>query len=285
MILKTFQTAAEFLQEAQPALEANEAANGLMYGLALRLQLYPERIETPPYLAVVRSAGELQAAALMTPPHNLVVLSIQAETAPEAFDLVARHLAQEHWPVPGVVGPNEPALAFARVWQALTAEPYRLTTHERLYQLDQVIFPPQPAGCMRLAHSADVDLAARWVYDFAVEAVPLEAGSLEEALISTRTKIADQDFYLWEDGAPVALAGRSRSTPHSACIGPVYTPPELRGKGYATALTAALSQRLLDAGKQFTVLFTDLANPISNGIYQKIGYRPVCDFDLYRFEK
>jgi predicted GNAT family acetyltransferase len=285
MILKTFHTAAEFLQEAQPALQANEAANNLMYGLALRLRLYPERIETPPYLAVVRSEGELQAAALMTPPHNLVVLSTQADSAPETFDLVARNLVREHWPVPGVVGPNEPALAFARAWQVLTAEPYRLTTHERLYSLRQVIAPPQPAGCMRLAVGADLDLVAKWVYDFHIEAVPLEAISLEEALISTRAKIADQDFYLWEDGAPLALAGRTRPTPYGMCIGPVYTPPEFRGKGYATALTAALSQRLLDTGKQFTALFTNLANPISNSIYQKIGYHPVCDFDLYRFEK
>jgi predicted GNAT family acetyltransferase len=81
----------------------------------------------------------------------------------------------------------------------------------------------------------------------------------------------------------VALAGRNRSTPHGYCIGPVFTPPQFRGRGYATALTAALSQALLEGGKQFTALFTDLANPTSNSIYQKIGYRPLCDFDEYRF--
>ena len=81
MILKTFQTAAEFLRETQPALEANEAANSLMYGLALRLQRYPERIEIPPYFAVVSGESELEAAALMTPPHNLMVLSARHRKA------------------------------------------------------------------------------------------------------------------------------------------------------------------------------------------------------------
>ncbi len=283
MILKTFKTAAEFLKESRPALEANEAANNLMFGLALRLERYPDRIKTPPYFAVMRRKHELQAAALMTPPHNLVVMSTNPDYSAEAFDLVARSLRNENWPVPGTIGPNEAALSFAKVWSSLTGEPYRLQVHERVYELRKVIPPPQPSGRMRLATRADLDLVARWSHEFMVESLPREAGSLEEALESAKTRIEDQDLYLWEDGQPVSLAGRNRPTPHGICIGPVYTPPALRGKGYATALTAALSQVLLDSGKQFTALFTDLGNPTSNSIYQKIGYRPICDFDLYAF--
>ncbi len=285
MNLEPFATAAEFLATAGPALEAQESANNLMYGLALRLRQFPERIEIPPYYAAVRQGGELQAAALMTPPHNLIVFSDHPASMAQAFDLVARNLYLDHWPVPGVLGPNEPALAFARVWQEITGKAYHLNMRERCYELRQVLFPPQPPGGMRLANAADLELAARWLYDFQHEAVPDEPISMEEALSSVRTKIADQDFYLWEDSEPVALAGRTRPTPHGYVIGPVYTPPEARRKGYATALTAALSQLLLDTGKQFTALFTNLANPTSNSIYQKIGYRPVCDFDVYLFEK
>ncbi len=80
------------------------------------------------------------------------------------------------------------------------------------------------------------------------------------------------------------MAGKSRPTAHGISVGPVYTPPSLRGRGYATALVAELSQHLLDSGYQFTTLFTDLANPTSNSIYQKIGYQPVCDFTEYAFE-
>ena len=72
--------------------------------------------------------------------------------------------------------------------------------------------------------------------------------------------------------------------PHGVTLGPVYTPPPARGKGYATNCTAAVSQLLLDAGWAYCALFTDLDNPTSNSIYQKIGYRPVCDYADYHFK-
>ena len=99
------------------------------------------------------------------------------------------------------------------------------------------------------------------------------------------TKIADRLLYLWDvGGVPVSLAGGTRPGVHCISVGPVYTPPEHRCRGYASACVAALSQHLLDAGWEFCTLFTDLANPTSNSIYQKIGYRPVCDFNEYLFE-
>lgn len=278
-------TAAEFLAIARAALEANEAANNLMYGLALRLEAYPERIQTPPYFAAVQAEGELLAAAIMTPPHNLVVLSTQAAHERAAFERIARDLHENGWLVPGVLGPNQPALAFAQAWQRLTGQTFALAMHERVYELRAVIPPPHPGGSMRPALEADLELAARWMLEFETEAIPQELHSLESTRETVRQKIVDWDFYLWEDGAPVSLAGRTRPTPHGWTVGPVYTPPEQRGKGYATALTAELSQLLLDSGKQFATLFTNLANPTSNSIYQKIGYRPVCNFDMYRFSR
>ena len=136
---------------------------------------------------------------------------------------------------------------------------------------------------MRLAEPREDELVAEWLYEFHLEALPNEPSSLADHREAAKIRLADQDLYLWDDGQPVALAGRQRPTPHGVCIGPVYTPLHFRRKGYATALTAALSQLLLDSGKRFTALFTDLSNPVSNSIYQKIGYQPVCDFDLYRF--
>lgn len=92
-------------------------------------------------------------------------------------------------------------------------------------------------------------------------------------------------MYVWDvAGMVVAMAGHSGPTPHGMRVGPVYTPQDLRGRGYASALVAALSQMLLDGGRQFCFLFTDLANPTSNHIYQTIGYEPVTDVDNYRFE-
>jgi predicted GNAT family acetyltransferase len=73
------------------------------------------------------------------------------------------------------------------------------------------------------------------------------------------------------------MAGNPRKTKNTISIGPVYTPPEFRKKGYASALVARLSQKNLDAGYQKCVLLTDLKNPTSNKIYQEIGYKSVCD--------
>jgi len=283
MNLQTYPSAEEFLKAAGPVLEAEEAANNLMYGLALWVRRFPERFQPPPYAGVVHRAAELQAAALMTPPHNLIVLSTGNDSSGKAFDLVARNLRQEGWTVPGVLGPKDAALAFAKAWCSLTGEAYALGVRERVYALRQVTQPPQPPGRMRLASLDELDLIAAWLYQFHREATTGDHGTLEELRDGAQLKIQDQHFFLWEDGAPVALAGKTRPTPNGCCIGPVYTPLEFRRKGYATALTAALSQLLLDEGKQFTALFTDLGNPVSNSIYQKIGYRPVCDFDEYRF--
>jgi predicted GNAT family acetyltransferase len=285
MHLQTYSTADEFLSVARPALDADEAANNLMYGLALHLQRFPERILTPPYFGVVIEGDGLQAAALMTPPHGLIVLATDPIWADKAFDLVARNLRQDGWTLPGVLGPNQAALAFASAWRALTGERYELRVHERVYELRRVLPPPQPPGRMRLASADDLELATAWMYQFHREATTGDTSTLDELRERARFKIQDQDFYLWDDGGMVALAGRTRPTPHGCCVGPVYTPLEFRRKGYATALTAALSQRLLDEGFAFTALFTDLANPVSNSIYQKIGYRPVCDLDEYIFGK
>jgi predicted GNAT family acetyltransferase len=136
---------------------------------------------------------------------------------------------------------------------------------------------------MRLATMTDLALVARWIFEFGVAALPKESNTAENALELARIKIEDQDFYLWEDRQPSALAGRTRPTPNGYGIGPVYTPVAFRRKGYASALTAALSQVLLDSGKKFTALFTNLSKPTANSIYQKIGYRPMCDFAMYTF--
>ncbi len=158
---------------------------------------------------------------------------------------------------------------------------FRLLRRERVYELRRVIPPPPAPGALRVATEADQELVARWLYDFARE-VGME-GTVETVAESAAQRIDRRELFLWEDGRPVSLAGRGRHTTHGAVIGSVYTPPAFRGRGYASSCVAALSRQMLDAGWRFCALFTDLANPISNSIYQKIGYRPLGDFDEYGF--
>ena len=103
-------------------------------------------------------------------------------------------------------------------------------------------------------------------------------GKREDQAAVAREKISHGGVTVWEaDGRPVSIACNTRPVTGMVRIGPVYTPPEARGHGYGSAATAAASRRLLEAGAEEVVLFTDLANPVSNSIYQRIGYRPVED--------
>jgi hypothetical protein len=146
--------------------------------------------------------------------------------------------------------------------------------------------PPRPvAGRSRIAAFEDRDLLLAWVEAFKQEALgaadPADVVADVDRWIARRGKAV----HLWEDGEIVSLCGVGGPTPNGIRIGPVYTPPGLRGRGYASALVAAVSQAELDAGRTFVFLFTDLANPTSNHIYQEIGYEPVRDFDDWRFER
>ncbi len=283
-----FDSASKFLELVRPALEKDEAANNLMYGLALLLERAPERYQHSPYrwpplLAAVVEGGELAAAALMTPPFNIIVFSPHLDKA-RTFTVLAEDLRRGGWNPPGVLGPSADALAFASVWSAETGTRWHPGMTERCYELRQVIPPPQPPGVMRPAAEGDVDLLVSWLYAFWREAMPAKIGTPEDAQNTVEARVEDGDYFVWDDGGVVALAGTGRITPHGCTVGPVYTPPQFRARGYATALTAALSQLLLDRGHQFAALFTDLSNPTSNSIYQKIGYRPLCDFSEFLFE-
>lgn len=274
-------SAGDFLVATQPTLEKHEAANNLMLGLASRMMKYPERIRTQPYLATVRAGRSLAAAALMTPPFGV---NIYAQTAsPQtALTPIASNLHDEQWHFPFVNGVAHASDAFAELWQALTTMRIQKTICERVYQLERVIEPRWPAGVFRMARMDDVDLTAAWIQAFHDEALPSDPpfNTRDWAL----TAIADGDVYFWEvAGEPVSLARKSRTTAHGQSIGPVYTPLEHRGRGYASAVTARLSQLILSSGKRFAMLFTDLSNPTSNSIYQKIGYTPVCDFNQHIF--
>lgn len=280
MLITTYNNAAAFLQTAQALLEANEAANNLMLGLALRLARSPAPAENPPYFATVHDAEGIAIAALMTPPHNLLVYSDRSALGDSPAYLL-RDLLGRSFLVPGALGPATVARAFAEAWPAVSGRAYRMGMHMRVYELRHVAHPRYSPGHLRPAGEADAELVMRWALAFTTECGLRDRP--EEVAEGARRRVAAGDVFLWDDGRPVSMAARNRPTRHGISVGYVYTPPELRGRGYATSCVAALSQRLLDAGYEFCTLFTDLANPTSNDIYQQIGYWPICDYDEYVF--
>jgi uncharacterized protein len=280
MFVVHHQTAETFLARAQSTLEQHEAANNLMIGIAVRLHEFPDRIKTPPYLATVEDGERLVTAAVMTPPHRLI---LHAESDdPEPLRLLARDLVAGGWPVPGVGALKSTSRAFAEMWSAVTGQPYRTSMNERVYELRRVN-PPEPpiSGALRVATEDDTALMSEWVWGL-IQDAGLE-GTVEGAREITEMRIADRDLFIWDHGGPVSTATKTRHSTHGIVVSLVYTPPAYRNRGYASAAVAVLSQQLLDAGWEFCALFTDLANPTSNSIYQRIGYRPVADFDEYIF--
>jgi predicted GNAT family acetyltransferase len=277
-----YQNTQDFLARARPVLESNEIVNSLLLGIALNIDRHPKRFKAAPYLALVEDEQGMVAAAVMTPPRNLLLTGERAGSK-EALQLIAQDLQKDGWPVSGIFAPAPIAHAFAEVWQSLTGRPYHEGRRQRLFSLSQVI-PPRPGpGRLRVATRDDLELVMRWFTAFTQEALNQKVEGAEEIRQWTESRITPGDCYLWEDGQPVSMAARSRPIVKTISIGPVYTPPELRGRGYASRCVAALSQLLLESGWQYCCLFTDLANPTSNSIYQQIGYRPICDFNEYTF--
>jgi uncharacterized protein len=269
--------AAAFLAEAEPLLLADEARHNLILGIAGSI----ERGHYEDFrLWLVRDGADVVAAALRTPPYNLILARPKSA---DALRPLAEALADEE--LPGVVGSVADAEEFARLWSTQAGVGARTNMRQGVYALERVQPLPSIPGTARVATAEDRALALRWWIAFADEVLH-EGGpgrDRAEENVDHRLSTPSAGILLWEDdGETVSAAGWGGPTPNGIRIGPVYTPPELRGRGYATALTAELSRRLLDGdlfegGRRFCFLYTDLANPTSNAIYERIGYRRVAE--------
>lgn len=269
-----------FERRAVAFLQQREAENCLILGLCASLRGGRVYGDAPPYFAIVRGADVI-GAAMRTPPFNLI-LAAGSDTA--AIPLILAGLALETTDLTGVLGPKDLAARAVELWRARAGVLARLKTAERIYRLTTVNAPRfgPAAGWMRLAEPADRELLVGWFLTFAEEA--LGAGDLPAAKDAADRWITGRSLRLWIDGGtPVSMAGAGGPTPNGIRVSAVFTPKPLRTRGYASTLVATLSQAELSAGRKFCFLFTDLANPTSNKIYQDIGYEPVCDVDEYRF--
>ena len=265
-----------FLIAAGPFLADREAEHNLILGICSNLAARPWPSDQPPAFFVVRSGPRVVLAAIWTPPYNLVLSEVDEALAVDGLADAAADDA-----LPGVLGPTGSAGSFAARWCRTAGRLPELAVAERIYRLTQVRPPAQPPGHLRLATVDDGALVTDWYAAFTREALPADAPPLDPTLVDRR--IAEGGIYLWDDAGPVSVTGVGARTPNGVRVGPVYTPPDRRGRGYASACVAAASQAQLDAGRSFVFLFTDLANPTSNRIYRAIGYEPIRDIESWRF--
>jgi RimJ/RimL family protein N-acetyltransferase len=219
--------------------------------------------------------GEAAAAYLRTPPYPPLLTRALREAARELAGAWARGRVDAD-PLTGVRGDRDAARAFAEGWRERTGGAVHARRDTRLFRLAApTAREPAPPGAARVALPADRALALRWQDAFSQDiGTPVAAGErvVDDAL-------ARGGRTLWElpDGEPVAMAGVTAPAEGTVRVMAVYTPPRHPGRGYGTAVTAAVSRAALDAGAAEVLLFTDLANPVSNALYRRIGYVPVRD--------
>ncbi len=267
---RSWPDAASFLEVAGAHLRADPLVNQMPIGIAGALVGDPRRYgDAVRFHTVHDEGGACVGAVLHTPPWLPHVSRMSLAAAVFA----GARFADDHPDVNGAFGLDDAALAFAAAAAARRPDPPRVEPDGAmgLFALAEVADLPCAPGARRPADARDAALLQRWLAAFHDEAVPTDPPVGPDAGANAAARGTG---HLWVDGGvPVAYASFGRSVEGWVSVGPVYTPRELRGRGYATSLVADMSRLALAEGRVGCTLFTDLANPTSNAIYERIGYR------------
>ncbi|HWK45983.1 MAG TPA: GNAT family N-acetyltransferase [Stellaceae bacterium] len=276
--IRLFDDSATFQRDVLPMLYADPIGNNLLLGAFGRSLAE----DVPGWLAAAYEGGRpaLALARFGGFPFSLSIGA--AEAAEPLAQAAAVHLLD----VQGVTGPAASAEPFAAAFGKATGRAITSRVATRLYALRAVIDPARPAaGRLRLASALEAGWISDWLVAFAVEA-GLSPGERrhDHMQAAVARRIAARQQFIWEAaGRPVAIAAVVSIGVVGARIGGVYTLPDERGHGYASACVAALSHHVLDEGRAWCALFADAANPISNAIYQRLGYRANCLYRAFDF--
>jgi RimJ/RimL family protein N-acetyltransferase len=273
--IRTHADVRAFLARAEAWLLGAEQRHGLLLGIASQVLGGAHQYRQPIYWATVEEdspdgdAAAIVGCVFRTPPHQVGV----TELPDAAIEPLVSSLREAYLSLPGVGGPERTASALARAWTARFGGRWLIEHRQRLHSLAAVRFPSAPApGTLRLALAADVPVARAWMAGFIRETGVRYVGA------DTAGRLIDeQRLHFWVDGEPRCMLGAVRDTPNTAGVAAVYTPRQFRNRGYASIAVATLSRQLLDAGRRSCFLYTDLANPVSNSVYRRIGYEPIDD--------
>jgi predicted GNAT family acetyltransferase len=264
----------ELSSRAGAWLEGEPVLHNVICTVLARATAEPERFADAAWF-MVEEDGRPVGVAIITPPFLLGLTPMSPAALAALVDAVARHRPD----VPGVVGPHDTPSTFARLWAARTGAVVTPGMDQGMFRLDAVVPPPPAPGRMRPAGPDDRALLEDWFAAFVSEAGAI-SGDIAGAVARW---LRFGGLHVWEDGPVVTMAGAVPAVAGVVRVGPVYTPPEHRRHGYASACVAALSQQALDRGASACMLYTDAANPTSNAIYRRIGYRQVACAREYRF--
>ena len=227
----------------------------------------------------VESAGAVIGVAFQTPPRALALSTMSIEAA----QLLAEYVEAEGVELPGADGPLPAVTAFADRYANLTGADVHPALSQRMLAAYRIVVPRTDQGSCRPAVQDDLDTVVGWIRAFTADALGDQEPPTPVEAIQRRISTPGT-MWIWDvDGRPTSLCWQSRPATGVVRISAVYTPPEERGHGYASANVAAVSQRALDQGAVACMLYTDRTNPTSNKIYEAIGYAFVTDCMRYAF--
>ena len=275
----------EFYEVAFPFLIKNEAENNLPLSILISLKKNIKAYGgVKPLLFSLEDSKIVKLIALRTPPHDLIIAYTDNL---EVVKILVDELYKRKEKLPGVLSFNEAADTFAKLWCEKNTLKCNLFRRERVFKLEQVSENCLGDREFSVAAKTHKALVLQWAGEMMKEAILDAKHDDIEKTKKTYAKELEENkssFYLlFDNNEPVSMVRKAGKTPNGNFVNFVYTPPSLRRKGYATECVAKLSKLLLEEGNKFCFLFTDLSNPTSNSIYQKIGYRPVIDENHYKF--
>ena len=237
------------------------------------------------FMATISDNSNIVLTAVMTPPKNLTLYATDNKNDDAAIDILVDNIIANNIHIPGVMAEKSLAERFAQLYAGKCGIEFTIAKNQRIYELSQVNTEIHTVGTVRLATEKDMSFLPYWMQGFDSDCFGDSLATSNDAE-KYLYRISDNRLYVLEyNGMPVTMAKISRDLQTVCVIGLVYTPPYFRGKGYATSCVAAVSQFGLDRGFSKCVLYTDLANPTSNSIYMKIGYKPICDSVDIKFEE
>lgn len=290
MIYKRYFDAKEFYKATFSIMLKHEAQNSIPLGNIIignsGVEKNGWRDTKYWYMSTVsNNVGDIVLIAIMTPPFNITMYENDNLPNDEALNYLCDNIIKEKINVPGILSENNLAMRFAKKYTEKMNMEYSIHKNMRIYILREINKKIPIIGNIRKAEKKDLFFLPYWYKAFYVDC-DFVSKDYNDIVIEIEREIIQERIYLLEDnGMPVSMASALRETVNGGCVGMVYTPPYLRGKGYASSCVAQVSQKILKRGYKFASLFTDLSNPISNSIYQKIGYMPICDYNDIIFKK
>lgn len=236
-------------------------------------------------MATVRDEKNILLTALMTPPYNLTLYATDNDINDEGIKCLVEGL--KNYNIPGVITEKILAEKFAKEYAKQKNVGYETLMNQRTFQLTEVNSEIKRIGTLRLLNEKDLSFFPFWLEAFhASETYGKKEMPMPENNQLYNYYIGQKSIYILEvGGLPVSMAALVRELDSAIGVSMVYTPPYLQNKGYASSCVAQISELALTRGFKKCVLNTDLLNPTSNSIYQKVGYEPVCDVLLLNFKK